>query len=483
MISVHGYPSARTTRSRAAIRLLVLVATSLLVVAVTTAHAATATASWNPNPEPDIAGYKLSYGTSSGSYSTTVGVGKVTSYVVQVVAGQTYYFVVRAYNTAGLLSPPSSEVAFAAATTTLVPTITSLSPTAASVGTSVTISGTNFGATRGTSTITFNGTAATPTAWSGTSIVAPVPSGATTGIVVVTVGGVASNGFVFTVTTTATPTVTSLTPTSGPVGTSVTIAGANFGATQGTSKVTFNGTTATPTSWSASSIAVPVPAGATTGSVIVTVAGVASNAVTFTVTAPATTAAIALTQHASSDAGTTTLSTLAFPAANVAGHWIGVVIRAGGSSQVFTVTDTNGNTYRKAIQVVHTADSVSMAVYYAENVRGGANTVTVADTASGTLRIAILEYAGVATAGSLDVTTWAQGSSSSPSSGNATTTGSGDLLLGAFTTANGQTTAAGSGFVMRESVPTSAAKLNAEDSVQTAAGTAAATATLAASDN
>ena len=75
------------------------------------------------------------------------------------------------------------------------PTITSLSPTSGAVGASVTITGTNFGSTQGTSTVTFNGTtAATITSWSATSIVAKVPAGATTGNVVVTVGGVASNG-------------------------------------------------------------------------------------------------------------------------------------------------------------------------------------------------------------------------------------------------------------------------------------------------
>src|SRR5262249_32609235 len=64
--------------------------------------------------------------------------------------------------------------------------------------TSVTITGTNFGSTQGTSTVKFNGTTATPTSWSATSIVAPVPSGATTGNVVVTVSGLASNGKAFT---------------------------------------------------------------------------------------------------------------------------------------------------------------------------------------------------------------------------------------------------------------------------------------------
>src|SRR5260370_31252720 len=71
----------------------------------------------------------------------------------------------------------------------------------------------------------------------------------------------------------APPSISSLSPTSGPVGTSVTITGANFGATLGTSTVTFNGKAATPTSWSATSIVVPVPTGATTGNVVVTVGG------------------------------------------------------------------------------------------------------------------------------------------------------------------------------------------------------------------
>src|SRR5207245_11706879 len=122
------------------------------------------------------------------------------------------------------------------------PSISSLSPTSGAVGISVTITGANFGASQGTSTVTFNGVAATPTSWSATSIVAPVPAGATTGNVVVTVNGQASNGVLFTVG--APPSITSLSPTSGPVGTSVTITGANFGATQGSSTVTFNGVAA-----------------------------------------------------------------------------------------------------------------------------------------------------------------------------------------------------------------------------------------------
>src|SRR5207248_8846075 len=121
-----------------------------------------------------------------------------------------------------------------------------------------------------------------PTSWNPTTIVVPVPAGPASGNVVVTASGFASNGMNFTVP----PSITSLSPTSAPVGISVTIAGSNFGASQGTSTITFNGTSATPTSWSNTSIVVPVPTGATTGNVVVTVNGLASNGVAFTVLPP-----------------------------------------------------------------------------------------------------------------------------------------------------------------------------------------------------
>jgi YD repeat-containing protein len=79
------------------------------------------------------------------------------------------------------------------------PQISAVSPTVGAAGTSVTVSGSNFGATQGSSTVTFNGVAATPTSWSAGEIVAPVPAGATTGPVVVTVNGGTSNGQTFTV--------------------------------------------------------------------------------------------------------------------------------------------------------------------------------------------------------------------------------------------------------------------------------------------
>src|SRR5262249_5445177 len=155
----------------------------------------------------------------------------------------------------------------------------------------------------------------------------------------------------------------------------------NFGATQGTSTVTFNGTTATPTSWSATSIVAPVPAGATTGPVAVTVGGVPSNGANFTVTAASS---ITLIQHASVDAGGTS-APLAFPTSNTAGNFIAVVVRAFMTNQTITVTDSRGNTYVRAVQFNNGSDD-TVAMYYAQNIGAGANTVTVALSISASLR-------------------------------------------------------------------------------------------------
>src|SRR5262245_9625695 len=169
--------------------------------------------------------------------------------------------------------------------------------------------------------------------------------------------------------------------------------------------------------------------------------------------------AITLVQHTSKDAGTTTSTTLAFPAANTAGNWLAVAVRAGLPNEIFTVTDSRGNTFRNAVQFTETGDNTSLAIFYAENVAGGANTVTVSDSlAATTLRLALFEYSGVAGTNSLDGTSTAQGTSSAPASGPVPTTTSGDLVLGLVTTANVRTFTPGSGFTGEEVVPAGSGK-------------------------
>ncbi|MET4074790.1 IPT/TIG domain-containing protein [Hymenobacter sp. UYCo722] len=160
------------------------------------------------------------------------------------------------------------------------PAISSLSPTSGTPGTSVTITGTNLA---GATSVSFNGTAAAFTVNSATQLTATVPTGATSGNVTVTTPGGTSNGLAFTVTVPAS-TISSLSPASGPVGTSVVITGLNF---TGATAVSFNGTVATFTVNSGTQITATVPAGATTGSVVVTAPGGTSNGVAFTVIPPA----------------------------------------------------------------------------------------------------------------------------------------------------------------------------------------------------
>jgi hypothetical protein len=75
------------------------------------AEAATVTLAWDPNTESDLGGYFLSYGTASGQYTTTIDVGNVTSYIfTEPNPAVRYYLALRAYNTAGALSPYSNEV-------------------------------------------------------------------------------------------------------------------------------------------------------------------------------------------------------------------------------------------------------------------------------------------------------------------------------------------------------------------------------------
>jgi YD repeat-containing protein len=159
--------------------------------------------------------------------------------------------------------------------------VTSLSPMSAPVGATVTITGTGFGVVQGNSTVTFSGVAAPVLAWSNNSITVTVPAGATSGPVLVTVAGQSSKGVTFSVL--LPPAISVVNPSFGIAGQSITIAGSNFGAAQGGSTVTFNGTTATATGWSPTSITATVPAAATTGPVVVTVAGLVSNGSTFLV--------------------------------------------------------------------------------------------------------------------------------------------------------------------------------------------------------
>jgi gliding motility-associated-like protein len=101
----------------------------------------------------------------------------------------------------------------------LLPTITSFTPSSGPVGTTVTITGTNFSTTPANNTVQFNGTTAVVSGSTATSITTTVPSGATTGFITVTVtGSTATSATIFTVATAANqPPVIETTTTAVPI--------------------------------------------------------------------------------------------------------------------------------------------------------------------------------------------------------------------------------------------------------------------------
>jgi hypothetical protein len=220
-----------------------------------------ATLQWNANGEADLAGYRVEYGTVSGSPSTTVDVGNVTQrQFAGLQAGVTYYFRVKAYNTSSLESAPSAEVSYTPAVV-IVPTLTSISPTSgpAGGGTVITLTGTNFASG---ATVLVNGAAATGVTFvSATQVRATTPAGsagARTVQIVNPSGQSASLANAFTYV--GGPGLTSVSPASGPTSgaTTITIAGSGFvsGAT-----VRVNGVAATGVTFvSASQLRANTPA-------------------------------------------------------------------------------------------------------------------------------------------------------------------------------------------------------------------------------
>lgn len=85
--------------------------------------------------------------------------------------------------------------------TIIPPTVSSFNPSSGLVGSTVVITGTNFSTVPANNTVRFNGTPATVTLASSTSLTVTVPVGATSGLISVVVGGLTANsGTSFTVT-------------------------------------------------------------------------------------------------------------------------------------------------------------------------------------------------------------------------------------------------------------------------------------------
>jgi hypothetical protein len=106
----------KASKSISRIWILSLEITIVLIAGIIATHAfaAQVTLAWDPNNESHLAGYRIHYGTASGSYSVHMDVHSVTTYTVTGLAdGQTYYFAATAYDASGNESGYSNPVSYA----------------------------------------------------------------------------------------------------------------------------------------------------------------------------------------------------------------------------------------------------------------------------------------------------------------------------------------------------------------------------------
>ncbi|MHB1783538.1 MAG: IPT/TIG domain-containing protein [Acidimicrobiales bacterium] len=257
----------------------------------------------------------------------------------------------------------------APANATTVPIISTASPSTISAGEVVTLTGTGFGATQGSSYLQLGddgvswgapGNAATVAiaSWSNTSVsfVAPLASGSalwqlvvgSTATVSIAVGGSTSPvaDLPVVASSSPTPSITGMTPSTASAGELVTLAGSGFGATEANSYIQFidgsvvwgapgNAAALTIDSWSntAISFTVPLPSGGgsfavtpgTVATLYVATDGGASDVENLTISvASATTTAGSSSATGTLDAGTlsfaSTPANLSFPAITLGGQ-------------------------------------------------------------------------------------------------------------------------------------------------------------------
>jgi hypothetical protein len=115
---------------------------------------------------------------------------------------------------------------------------------------------------------------------------------------------------------------------------------------------------------------------------------------------------------------------------------------------VKSITDSRGNRYTLAVGPT-AGTALTQSIYYAKNIAGGSNTVTVTFNRTAAYPdVRVLEYAGVDQTSPLDVNAAAAGNSKNGNSGPAATNALNELIFGAGMTFDIYS-AAGSGFTKR----------------------------------
>src|SRR5207237_7113191 len=108
------------------------------------------------------------------------------------------------------------------------------------------------------------------------------------------------------------------------------------------------------------------------------------------------------------------------------------VVRMSTTTQTVTVSDNAGDTFVEAVSQAQDADGHQLHIFYAANINGFANVVTLNFSgANNHPWLAIYEYSGIITVNQIDQTAHAQGSDNSPFTGVMNTTDTNELEIAA----------------------------------------------------
>jgi hypothetical protein len=178
---------------------------------------------------------------------------------------------------------------------------------------------------------------------------------------------------------------------------------------------------------------------------------------------------------------------VSFSNPTTAGNLIVVYVAPGTSSPgTISVSDSQHNTYSPATSTLTTAIpqcNISQEFFYAFNIVGGSDEITVTTTAEDGMGVVILEYSGIATTSPLDAQAGTSSSScpynNDPTSASLTTTNANDVIISGAVLVAGSTWTAGSGYALR----TGATIYAVEDQVASSSGAFTGTFGLSASNN
>jgi len=134
---------------------------------------------------------------------------------------------------------------------------------------------------------------------------------------------------------------------------------------------------------------------------------------------------------ANAASGSSSSLSLAFPKSTVAGDLILVAFDFNTNATPSSVTDSQGNLFTQVGNQLTSPGGSRSRVYYAKNIKGGPDTVTINLSAnSGWIELYLTEYSGVDRTNPIDAQAGASGNAGAVSSGNVTTTVAGDMIYG-----------------------------------------------------